>query len=135
MAATSEFITMAKRGRVHLFGDGKRTLNPIHGSDLAKVIVDNIHLPRDEIDVGGSALLSQNDIARLAFNAINQPVKIVHIPDWIRSAVLWWLRAFTPSTFYGPLEFFMTTMVTNMDAPQYGECHLKDYFKEKAKVS
>lgn len=90
---------MAKRGRVHLFGDGKRTLNPIHGGDLAKVIVDNIHLPRDEIDVGGSALLSQNDSARLAFNAINQPVKIVHIPDWIRSAVLWGLRAFTPSTF------------------------------------
>ncbi|GEM_PF-1522048 len=29
----------------------------------------------------------------------------------------------------------MTTMVTNMDAPQYVECHLKDYFKEKAKVS
>jgi len=37
-----DFLAMAKGGKVYLFGDGKLKLNPIHGEDLAKMILETI---------------------------------------------------------------------------------------------
>jgi uncharacterized protein YbjT (DUF2867 family) len=79
-----DFLKMAKGGRIYLFGDGKLKLNPIHGKDLAKVVVDSIDQNEQEINVGGPDLFSQNEIAELALKACGKPVKIVHLPDWIR---------------------------------------------------
>lgn len=126
-----DFLKMAKGGTVYLFGDGKLRLNPIHGEDLAKVCIDAINSDQKEIKVGGPDLLSQNDIAELALNAYSKPVKVVHLPDWIRKLVLWLLRTFTNSKTYGPLEFFMTTMVMDMESPQYGTHKLETFFKEQ----
>lgn len=126
------FLDMAKTGKVYLFGDGQKRLNPIHGEDLATVIIDNIVSDVTEINVGGPDVLSQNDIAKLALNACHKPVRIIHFPDWVRRAVLWGLRSVTPSTFYGPMEFFMTTMVEDMVAPQYGKHSLQNYFEVSA---
>lgn len=128
-----DFLKMAMGGTVYLFGDGKLRLNPIHGEDLAKVCIDAINSDQKEIKVGGPDLLSQNDIAELAFNAYSKPVKVVHLPDWIRKLVLWLLRTFSNSKTYGPLEFFMTTMVMDMESPQYGTHKLETFFKEQAK--
>ena len=37
-----DFLEMAKKGRVYLFGDGQFKLNPIDGKDLAVVCVDKM---------------------------------------------------------------------------------------------
>lgn len=129
-----DFLKMAKSGKVYLFGDGKLKLNPIHGEDLAKAVVDAIHQDKNEINIGGPDLLSQNEIAALAFKAYSKPPNIVHLPDWVRKLALWMVRTFTNPKTYGPLEFFMTTMVMDMQAPQYGIHKLEDYFNEKANV-
>jgi len=126
-----DFLKMAKGGKVYLFGNGKLKLNPIHGEDLAKAVVDSINQDENEINIGGPDMLSQNEIAELALKAYEKPVKIIHIPDWIRKFVLWSVRTFTSSKTYGPLEFFMTTMVMDMQAPQYGNRKLEDYFNEQ----
>jgi len=123
-----DFLKMTKGGKVYLFGDGKLKLNPIHGEDLAKAVVDSINQGENEINIGGPDMLSQNEIAELALKAYGKPVKILHIPDWIRKFALWSVRTFTSSKTYGPLEFFMTTMVMDMQAPQYGNHKLEDYF-------
>jgi uncharacterized protein YbjT (DUF2867 family) len=128
-----DFLKMAKGGRIYLFGDGKLKLNPIHGKDLAKVVVDSIDQNEQEINVGGPDLFSQNEIAELALKACGKPVKIVHLPDWIRRIILWFLRTFTNQKTYGPIEFFMTTMVMDMQAPQYGEHKLHDFFDQEVK--
>jgi len=128
-----DFLNMAKSGTVYLFGDGKLSLNPIHGEDLAKVCIDAINSDIKEINVGGPDLLSQNAIAELAFKAYSKPIKIRHLPDWIRRLALWTMRTFTSSKTYGPIEFFMTTMVMDMQAPQYGKHKLEDFFNEEAK--
>jgi uncharacterized protein YbjT (DUF2867 family) len=128
-----DFLKMAKGGRIYLFGDGKLQLNPIHGKDLAKVVVDSIDQNEQEINVGGPDLFSQNEIAELALKACGKPVKIVHLPDWIRRIILWFLRTFTNQKTYGPIEFFMTTMVMDMEAPQYGEHKLRDFFDQEVK--
>jgi len=126
-----DFLKMAGKGKVYLFGDGKQKLNPIHGKDLAKVIIDIINQDIKEINVGGPDMLSQNDIAELALKAHGKPIKIIHLPDWIRKLVLWTVRTFTNQKTYGPIEFFLTIMAMDMQAPQYGKHKLENYFNEQ----
>ena len=95
------------------------------------MIVDSINQNENEINIGGPDTLSQNEIAALALKAFSKPNGIVHLPDWIRKFALWIVRTFTSSKTYGPLEFFMTTMVMDMQAPKYGKHKLEDYFNEQ----
>ncbi len=128
-----EFLSMAKSGKVYLFGRGKYKLNPIHGTDLAKICVKAIDSNEKEINVGGPDILTQNKIAILALKAYSKPLKVVHLPDWIRRFMIWIMRTFTPVKIYGPVEFFLTLMGNNQVAPTYGEHHLEDFYKEEVK--
>ena len=127
-----DFLKMAKTGKVYLFGDGKLKLNPIHGRDLAKEVINAIKNDKNEINIGGPDLLSQNEIAELALKAFKKPTRIIYLPDWIRKLILWIVRTFTGLKTYGPIEFFMTTMVMDMKAPQFGNYRLEDFFNEEA---
>ncbi len=126
-----DFLDMAKAGRVYLFGDGKFKLNPIHGEDLAKVCVEKMIAGVKEETVGGIDVLSQNEIAELALKAWQKPIKISHLPDWIRKFTIWVLRTFTSSKTYGPIEFFLTAMAFDNIANQYGTNHLEDFYKSE----
>lgn len=129
-----DFLTMAKGGRVYLFGDGKLKLNPIHGEDLAKVCVDKMLEGVNEENIGGVDIFTQNELAELALNAWEKPVKISHFPDWTRRLTIWLLRTFTSSKTYGPIEFFLTAMAYDNIANQYGTNHLEDFFKLEVKT-
>ena len=74
----------------------------------------------------------QNEIAELALKAFKKPTRIIYLPDWIRKLILWIVRTFTGIETYGPIEFFMTTMVMDMKAPQFGNYRLEDFFNEEA---
>ena len=102
----TDFLNMAKAGRVYLFGSGMLRLNPIHGEDLAKVCVDKMLEEVKEETVGGINILTQNEIAELALNAWNKPLKISHLPDWTRRLTIWLLRTFTSSKPMGLLSSF-----------------------------
>ncbi len=127
----TEFLNMAKKGRIYLFGKGSYKSNPIHGEDLAKVCVDSIELDDKEIAVGGPETLTQNEIAKAAFNALGKEPKITYIPEFIRKLILGLAKTFTNSKTYGPIEFFMNVMAMDMIAIEYGEHTLKDYFESK----
>jgi uncharacterized protein YbjT (DUF2867 family) len=124
----AEFFTMARRGRVYLFGRGQFRSNPIHGADLAMVCVDAINLSEQEIEVGGPEILSHEEIAMLAFEALGKPPRISYVPDWLRICVLRSLQLLTRQTFHGPVEFFLTVMAMDMIAPEYGSKTLKKFF-------
>ena len=126
-----DFLTMAKGGRVYLFGDGKQQLNPIHGADLAEFCVDKMIAGSPEESVGGPDILSQNQLASIALQAWSKPIKIYHLPDWIRKSIIWSLRTFTSSKTYGPIEFFLTAMAKDNVAQTYGTHHLNEFFKEE----
>lgn len=126
----TEFLTMAKKGRVYLFGDGELKMNPIHGEDLAVICVDAIDKPDIEIKAGGPEILTHNEIAAVAFEALRVIPKITHIPNWVRVAVLKMIRLFSSSKVYGPIEFFMTVMAMDMVAPEYGRHTLSEYFNK-----
>jgi len=106
----TEFYSMAKNGRIYLFGNGQLKSNPIHGADLAKVCVEQIKQTAAEVNIGGPAVLTQTEIAQAAFEAIGQKPKITYIPDWVRRLVLWGGKFFLSKQRYGPIEFFMHIM-------------------------
>tara|TARA_Y100001972_G_scaffold128271_2_gene188291 strand:- start:1419 stop:2276 length:858 start_codon:yes stop_codon:yes gene_type:complete len=126
-----DFLYMAKKGKVYLFGDGEFKLNPIHGKDLAAFIVENLDSPANDLEVGGPDVLTQNEIGELALKAFFMPTKIVHIPDWVRKMLVGILRTLTSSKFYGPFEFFLTMMAQDNIAPRNGVYRLKTFFVEE----
>lgn len=101
-----DFLKMAERGTVFLFGKGDFKLNPIHGEDLATFCVDNLLEGKTEKTVGGPDVLAQDEIAALALGSLKKPLHVFHLPDWIRKFALVMSRIFTSQKVYGPIEFF-----------------------------
>lgn len=125
-----EFLKMAKKGRVSLFGTGEYRINPIHGQDLAKVCVKAIKDPATEIEVGGPETFTHRQIAQLAFDVLNERPKVSTMPLWMVKAILRIMRLTTSVKTYGPLEFLMTALTMDGVAPEYGEHKLRDFFWE-----
>ena len=128
----TEFLKMARKGKVELFGKGNFKMNPIHGEDLAKVCVSSLNFNDKEIEIGGPEVLSHKEIAELAFETLNKETKISYMPEWLRKVILWFSRTFTSAKSYGPLEFFFTVLAMDMIAPKYGTKTLSQYFKKTA---
>ncbi|MDE0559007.1 SDR family oxidoreductase [Algoriphagus sp. NF] len=126
-----DFLAMAKSGRVYLFGDGEYKLNPIHGLDLARVVIDSITSPQEEIEAGGPDIFTQNEIGQLALKAMGKEGKVVHLPDFLRKAALGIMRTFTSSKTYGPIEFFLSMMAQDNVAPRHGVHRLDAFFREE----
>lgn len=124
-----DFLNMAKRGKVYVFGNGEQKFNPIHGEDLAIVCLQAINTTNNEVVVGGPDILTLNEIGEMALDALEKPVRIVHLPDWLRTLTIWSLRTFTSSKTYGPIEFFLTLMADDNIAPRFGTKRLYNFFK------
>ncbi|MRI01402.1 NAD(P)H-binding protein [Kriegella sp. EG-1] len=124
-----DFLEMAQKGKVYLFGSGEQKFNPIHGADLAIACVAAITAKKKEINIGGPEILTQNEVAKMALLACDKPIKIIHIPHWVRKLVIWFLRTFTSSKYYGPYEFFLTLMAEDAIAPRYGIHRLSNFFQ------
>lgn len=125
----SEIFRMAEKNTVYLFGDGNLKANPIDGKDLADNIVQNIDSDKKEIEIGGPEILTQNQIAEIAFDVLDKKKKIRYIPIWMSRFLLKIIRFFTTVKIYGPIEFFMTVLTMDMIADSYGKTTLKEYFK------
>ena len=81
-----------------------------------------------EIEVDGPETLTQTEIAKVAFEVSNKPLKITFVPDWIRRVLLSTAKFLLSSKKFGPIDFFMSVMAMEMTAPEYGERTLKEYF-------
>lgn len=128
-----DYLKMAKNGKGFVFGSGENKINPIHGADLAEVCVNAASDDNREVHVGGPETFNHNEILSIAFEAVNRKTKVSRIPIWIRDLILYLTRIFTSVKTYGPLEFFMTVLAMDMDAPNYGTHRLKDFFVEHNK--
>ena len=128
-----DFLQMAKHGSVWLFGNGELRMNPIHGRDLARAIVDVLQNDQQELCIGGPDVLTHNQIAELALRACGRPVVIHHLPDVVRHSIIFLLHTFTSSKTYGPFEFFLTAMAMDMRAPSFGQERLEKFFLQSVK--
>jgi len=123
-----DFLAMARSGRVWLFGAGDHRINPIHGADLAQAVAETTEGGQDWLDVGGPDVFTHDDLARLAFAALNRPAKITHLPDGLRRMALALLPRLTPRRIHGPAQFFLTAMASDMVGERRGVHHLADHF-------
>jgi len=107
----SEFLRMAKSGRVYLIGDGENRRNPIHGADLAKVCVDAV---------------TSN-----AFSTLGKRAGIILIPPALANLVVRMIRPFNRqmSDF---VEFFLTAAQNDGVAPATGRHTLESFYQEMA---
>lgn len=131
-----DFLKMAASGRVYLFGDGHVQINPISGKDLAEFIVKALNQGqvRQELSVGGPEVLSLNDIANCAAQALGQDIKISYLPDWVRRGSIFAVRHFTPQKFYGPIEFFLTFMGESHLGEPVGGDRLEDFYRNEVNM-
>lgn len=124
-----DFLTMAKAGRVWLFGNGQNRINPIHGADLAAAIFDCVDQGLAWADIGGPETLTHNDLAHLCFQVLGRPARVTHLPDALRRTALWLLPKLAPRRIAGPAQFFLTAGGMNMTAPPHGARLLSDHLQ------
>lgn len=125
-----EFLSMARSGRVYLFGDGSNRINPIHGADLAEVCADALERAENQIDVGGPEVFTYRQIAELAFDVLEQRVKITCIPKPLVSAIVGAVRWLTPAKVYGPVQFMASVMTMDVIGQPRGQRRLVDHFRD-----
>ena len=130
----SEYLKMAKGGKVYVLGTGSNRINPIHGQDLAEVCVDSAEQDQDqsERDVGGPITYSYEEIGTMACDTLGVKKKIVHIPLGLARLVVACIRPFS-SRVYQAVKFFTTVMSNDFVAPEAGSNRLDRYFVEMSK--
>ena len=129
-----EFLSMARYGRVYLFGDGSNRINPIHGADLAEVCADALESREQQLDVGGPEVFTYREIAELALEVLEKPQKITCLPKKLIAAVVGALRWVAPVKTYGPIQFLATVMTMDVVGEAYGQRRLVDHFRRCSKA-
>ena len=127
----SEFLKMAKSGRVYLIGNGENRINPIHGADLAKVCVDAVGGKEKEVAAGGPVTYSCGEIAELAFSTLGKKPKIIRVPFWLAKAAV---KAISPfnKQLADLADFFIAAGEGDAVAPTVGQYTLPSYYQELA---
>jgi uncharacterized protein YbjT (DUF2867 family) len=121
-------LSMAKRGRVLLVGDGTNRMSPIHGRDLAKVCVDATEGDQIEVEAGGPEIMTQREAAELAFDVVNKKPKIHVIPMWAAGGLAKGVGKVSKQ--FGDLaEFIVVAGEVDGVGPPVGTTTLRSYFE------
>jgi uncharacterized protein YbjT (DUF2867 family) len=124
-----EVFEMARKGRVWLIGSGDNSVNPIHGADLAAACVDAMEGDQTEIAVGGPQTMTWHEVAAVAFNILEKPVRVSRVPKWLMWSVVRLVRIF--NRHQGDLLAFFTTMATrDVVAPRQGTRRLEEHYRQ-----
>jgi uncharacterized protein YbjT (DUF2867 family) len=130
-----DFLKMAQSGRVWLFGDGSKRINPIHGADLAVATAEAVEARLAWLDVGGPDVFTQRELAELAFASIEKPPRITLLPDIIRRIALRILPFVTSRRINGPARFFLSALALDTVGACHGTRCLKDHFEHSVAAS
>jgi uncharacterized protein YbjT (DUF2867 family) len=122
------YLSMARRGRSYLIGDGQHQINPISGSDVAVACIEAAEAGHPVLDIGGPDLLRHADIARLAADMAGRTVRVSRLPVLPLRAATAALSRLAPVRVYGPMQFLLAVMTRDMVAPPVGADHLRDFF-------
>lgn len=126
----SEVLTMAKRGRAVLIGDGSARTNPVDERDVASACADAILLEEREMAIGGPDVLSRRRIAELAFEALGKPPKISSISPALFGAVIRPVGLIN-RRIHALAAFGASVSTTECVAPRIGRRTLASYFAEQ----
>ena len=128
----AEFLSMARKGRIYMVGNGENKINPIHGADLANVCADAVTGREQEIPVGGPETYRMKEIAELAFLTLGKRPKITRIPSALANFSVTAISPFNKQM-SDLVEFFVTAGQSDSVAPATGSHSLKSYYDELAR--
>jgi uncharacterized protein YbjT (DUF2867 family) len=130
-----EYLNMARKGRVYLFGDGSFRINPIDGTDVAAAAADALTADGVEVELGGPDVLTHEQIAQQAFHALGTTPRITHIPAWILTSGLALMRRLSPLRVHGVVEFPLTVLTHDVISPTTGHRHIAEHYQQAAMTS
>lgn len=124
-------LTMAKKGRSLLVGDGSNRMSPIHGRDLGQICVDVAEGDELEVEAGGPEVMTQREAAELAFDVLGKKPKIHVIPLWAAGGLVKGVRLLSKQ--FGDLaEFIVVAGEIDGVGPPRGTTTLRTYFERLA---
>ncbi len=123
-----DVLMAAKAGKVYLFGNGEFKINPIHITDFAEICVQSISHNEKEIRVGGPDILTQNEIAEMAFHASGNAPHIIHLPRWSKKVVLITSGIMQQAYRRDQITGFLAKMDRDQISERHGKLRLQDYF-------
>lgn len=78
----------ARENRGFVFSHDTYRINPIDGTDVAASAADALHyLPSATVDLGGPDALTHEQVLRIAFDAVDTPPRITHLPLSLRAGL------------------------------------------------
>ncbi|MEU6284467.1 SDR family oxidoreductase [Streptomyces sp. NPDC047028] len=131
-----EYLDMARKGRVFVFGDGGFRINPVDGADVAAAAADALTGDggEGEVEVGGPDVLTHEQIAQEAFRALGTAPRITHVPAGLLTAGLALMRLLTPSRVHAVIEFPLTVLTHDVVSPATGRHRLADYYRQAVEL-
>lgn len=130
----AEFFNMATRGRVWLFGDGAAEVNPVHGADVADLVVRLVDADAStEVDVGGPEVFAMREIGDLAFELLGGRPRFAALPLGVLRAATAITAPFNPNL-AALLAGFHFVNSEGAVAPVSGRHLLRSFFMELASL-
>lgn len=128
-SALTDFIGMARSGKVSVIGSGEARTNPIHPIDVAANVVECLTEGPLDVPVGGPEVLQRKDFALLAFQAVGKEPRLRHVSPKVIAFVASLLRYIHPRL-SDLFEFVSRVSVNDAVAPVKGQRTLLDYYRE-----
>ena len=129
-SAFEEYLTLARRGFVPVFGDGSARTNPISDLDVARACVELIEGSKSELECGGPETLTREEIVTLAIEAVGRG-RVVKMPAWSGR-----LGAVLATPFHPRLaalaRFLVEVGTRDLVADAYGTDRLDPHFRARA---
>ncbi|NUR57346.1 MAG: SDR family oxidoreductase [Catenulispora sp.] len=126
------YLSMARKGRVYVFGDGGFRINPVDGADVATAAAEALGAGSSEVELGGPEILTHEQIARQAFHALGTPPRITRIPAALLKTSAALLRRLTPLRVHGVIEFPITVLTHDVISPTTGDHNLAEHYRQVA---
>jgi len=126
------FLAMARWGVAWIPDDGHALTNPVHPLDVAEACLEVLALGEGvSVSVGGPDIITREEIARIAFEAVGTKARILHIPRFFLLASGALVRPLHPHL-GEVLEFATRAFISEFVAPLRGRRRLAEYFAERA---
>ncbi|MGB3257598.1 MAG: NAD(P)H-binding protein, partial [Ornithinimicrobium sp.] len=125
-----EVFRLAQRGWGIVLADGHHRINPVHGADIAQVVVRSLSDPglqNSEFDFGGPHTYTQAELPQIAADALGAQLRTVHLPLWTITAAAGLLAPFNPNA-SGFLKFFAVGAGIEQVGTPVGTHSLEDFY-------
>jgi uncharacterized protein YbjT (DUF2867 family) len=128
-ALAEALLDLAKKGPVSSLGAGQTKSNPIDEGELAVLCADACEGGERFVAAGGPEVLTRDQMAELAFQALGKPVKLRRAPLGVAKAASVLMRPFHPRM--AQMVAFIAALGENdVIAPARGRRTLLEYYRE-----